>query len=608
MTPSLRRFVAELPDSPGVYRMLDASGTVLYVGKAVHLKKRVSSYFKGHSTPKRAALLEKIASIDVTVTASETEALLLEMRLIKSLSPKYNVLLRDDKSFPWLYISSHPYPRIDSMRFKQKPKHGTYFGPYPSAFAVSETLNLIQDLFKLRNCKDSFFAHRSRPCLQYQLGRCTAPCTRLVTKEEYDAQVQLATRFLRGEVQEVMNDFSKRIEDAISRLAFEEAKTLHDTLKSLRVISEKQAMVEPGQSDVDVIVYQAKPGFGAISHAKIRNGEMGLNESFFPEVPKDFAFDDQSALEEAVLETFLVFYYNDNRHPIPPTILLDNMPENKEILEAMLRGDQKKRCRIIANPRGVKKRWLDFAKTNLAHAIEMYHRKLDNLSNRYQDLEKVLLLPFQIERMECFDISHHQGKATAASMVVFGKEGPEKKNYRHFHLNLENPGDDLLAMKETLSRRFSSIPIKPDLLIVDGGKGQVSAAKKVLDALGLHDLKLIGITKDPSRKSGLEHLIIGWENFREIYLPEDSLGLQLLLFIRDESHRFALKAHRKRYKKEFFHSPLEEIPGIGPKKRKALLLQFGGRVALSRASVEEIARVPGISLILAERIHAFFHP
>lgn len=606
-------FLANLTTDPGVYRMLDAKGTILYVGKASNLKKRVSSYFnKQNAGAKTRSLVSQIVAIEVSITRSETEALLLESSLIKSLRPKYNVLLRDDKSYPYIHVSSnHSFPRMELYRSKKKPRKGEFYGPYPSVAAVRETLNTIQKVFKIRNCSDSYFSGRSRPCLQYQIKRCTAPCTAYISIEEYQQSIKDATRFLQGKSQQIIHELAQRMELAVAGLAFEEAAVLRDQIKSLRLIQEQQA-VSHLQGDADVIVIEARPGFACIQCVSVRDGHVLASRGYFPSVPKQtFAEEenDKNALWLQIFEAFIAFYYLDVPERIPALIITQDNLSERAALEAILGQLRGKTCQIRTRLRGVKARWLDFALNNLKQSIVDHNASSMTIRLRYQALADLLQRTEVIRRMECFDISHTQGEATIASCVVFDREGPRRTDYRRFNINNITPGDDYAAMEQAIYRRFKRLLEEqnlPDLLIIDGGKGQVAVAKRVLAELKIEGVTLIGIAKGPDRKAGWERLILVAES-KEISLPQDSAALHLLQHIRDEAHRFAITAHRKKRSREGLDSSLETIEGVGPKRRQALLRRFGGLRELAKASVEELIKVGGISHDLAERIFQHFH-
>ncbi|MCL9683388.1 excinuclease ABC subunit UvrC [Legionella maioricensis] len=608
----LALFLTKLPSEPGIYRMLDAEGIVLYVGKAANLKKRVTSYFNKQNTgAKTRSLVNQIASIEISVTRSETEALLLESNLIKALRPKYNILLRDDKSYPYIHLSNHPeFPRIELYRSKKKPLSGDFFGPYPSSMAVKETIVTIQKVFKIRNCRDNYFNARSRPCLQYQIKRCTAPCVNYITPEDYRQSVNDAMRFLQGKCQVILDELTQRMETAVNQLNFEEAALLRDQIKNLRLVQEQQAVVQL-RGDADVIAIDVRPGFACIQCVTIREGQVLASQSFFPTVPNK-GFDetpDNDALWQHTFEAFIGFYYLDNPERIPALIITNQSLLDHHTLEEALSQQRGKSCKIQVNPRGIKSRWMDFALNNLRISVAEHVSRYTTVKARYQALEQLLSLPKSIERMECFDISHTQGEATIASCVVFDAQGPSTSEYRRFNIEGITPGDDYAAMEQAITRRFKRLveaQSLPDVLIIDGGKGQVAVAQRVLASLNVADVTLLGVAKGPGRKAGWEKLILVNEA-REFTLPEDSKALHLLQHIRDEAHRFAITAHRKKRQKVRLDSTLESIEGVGAKRRQALLHRFGGLRELAKASMEEIAKVPGISESLAQRIHQHFH-
>ena len=608
---------AHLTDEPGIYRMLDQDGSVLYVGKANNLKKRVSSYFNRHNpSAKTRSLVKQIAAIEVTITRTEAEALLLESSLIKSLHPKYNVLLRDDKKYPYIHVTSaHPYPRMELYRSKKKPSGRDFFGPYTSINAVKETLNTIQKVFKIRNCRDNYFSARTRPCLQYEIKRCTAPCTDYISKLAYNESVQQAIQFLQGKSQQIIADIEMRMDQAVARLAFEEAAAYRDQIKSLRVVQERQGVVQL-QGDADIIVLEARPGFACIQWVSVRDGQVIASQHFFPEVPTIVLDEEDGDAEHAcirqqVLEAFIAYFYLDMPARIPALILFDQAPLDYRTLAECLSELRGKKCRIQINPRAGKGRWIDFALNNLRLAIEAQQTSKAATRARYQALMDLLGMTETITRMECFDISHTLGEATIASCVVFDENGPSTAQYRRFNIRDIQAGDDYAAMQQALQRHFKRVQAgeqrPPDILVIDGGKGQVNIAKKVLHELQVDGIEIVGVAKGPERKAGLEQLILATQA-REITLPSDSPALHLLQHIRDEAHRFAITAHRKKRQKTRFESSLDLIEGVGPKRRQALLRRFGGIQALTKASVEEIVKVSGISQALAERIYLYFHP
>jgi len=603
----LINFLSNLTTKPGVYRMQNDKGEVIYVGKANNLKKRVSSYFtKQNKSVKTQSLVSQIVSIEVSVTRSETEAYLLESSLIKSLRPKYNILMRDDKSYPFLHVTNtNDFPRLEIMRYKKKPKKGEFYGPYPSINAVRETLNIIQSIFKIRNCSDIFFNNRTRPCLQYQIKRCSAPCTSYINKDDYKKSVDDMRQFLQGKCQQIINDLALRIDSAVSRLAFEEAAILRDQIKSLRLVQEQQGVVRIS-GDADIITIEAKEGFACIFYVTVRDGEVLESKSFFPSVP-EVSLNESQWLQ--VFEAFVAYYYVDTPLRIPALIITDDLGADLSHLQKMLTDLRGKTCKFDTRPRGVKARWLDFARNNIQLAISGKESTSTLMKIKYQALCNAINIAFPIKRMECFDISHTQGAETVASCVVFDKNGPCKREYRKFNISNITPGDDYAAMEQVLTRRFKRLNITknlPDLIIVDGGKGQVEVARRVLITLEIVGVNLIGIAKGPGRKAGLERIILSDEN-AEIILSENSQALHLLQQIRDEAHRFAITNHRKKREKRSIDSSLESIAGIGAKRRRALLVRFGGIRELAKAPIDEIAKVHGISEELAERIYQYFH-
>ncbi len=608
----IKTVLAQLPTEPGIYRMLDKEGVVLYVGKARDLKKRVNSYFtKSNVGAKNRSLVNQIDSVQVSITRSETEALLLESNLIKSLRPKYNVLLRDDKSYPYIHVSAHEqYPRIEMVRFKKKPQKGQFFGPYPSVGAVRETLGLIQKVFKIRNCSDSYFTGRSRPCLQYQIKRCSAPCTNYISAADYQQSINDAVRFLQGKCQDIVEELTRRMEDTVLKLQFEDAARFRDQIKSLRLVQEQQSMVQL-RGDADVIAIEACPGFACIQYVTVRDGQILANQSYFPSVPEqifaEIAAEDE--LWQQVFLAFVAYFYIDTPERIPALILTDHPLMDQLALQEMLTKLRGKQCVIQTKPRGVKARWMDFACNNLKLAISEHAQSEIILQNRYEALQQALDIP-SIQRMECFDISHTQGEATVASCVVFDSKGPLKSEYRRFNIQGVTKGDDYAAMEQVLMRRFKKAAdggLMPDLVIIDGGKGQLSIAERVMASLNLSEVNLLGIAKGPTRKAGWEQLILA-NTTKELILPQDSPALHLLRFIRDEAHRFAITFHRQKRQRARLDSSLETIEGIGSKRRQALLKRFGGLRELAKAPIEEIAKIRGISIDLATKIYQHFHP
>ncbi|TVP83710.1 MAG: excinuclease ABC subunit UvrC [Thioalkalivibrio sp.] len=587
--------------APGVYQMLDASGTVIYVGKAKSLRKRIASYFRtaGERSPKTRAMVAQIAGIRVAVTETEAEALLLEANLIKRHRPRYNVLLRDDKSYPYIYVSNHEYPRLGFHRGARK-KGVRYFGPYPSTVAVRDTLNLLQKLFLVRQCEDSVFAHRSRPCLQYQIGRCTAPCVGYIEPEEYAADVDASLRFLQGRSDEVIGDLVKRMEEAASELRFERAARLRDQISNLRQISEQQ-YVAGGEGDADVFALAREGGAAAVQIFFVRNGQNLGNAVRYPRLPDE-------AEDGEIMAAILAQYYAE-REP-PHRVLVSQRPDAPEALEGLLQQRRGSRVHLAWSPRGERAEWLRMAERNARLALQAHLAGKASQQARLEALTTALNLPEAPRRMECFDISHTQGEGTVASCVVFGPEGPIKSDYRRFNITGIEPGDDYAAMHQALKRRFARLKKGegqvPDILFIDGGKGQVAQALDVLKGFGMEWLRVVGVAKGADRRPGLETLVLSGVEGPSI-LPAHSSALHLIQQIRDEAHRFAITGHRARRAKVRRESRLEGIPGLGPKRRAALLNHFGGMQGIARAGPEEIAKVPGISRGLARAIYEGFH-
>ncbi|MCH9755563.1 MAG: excinuclease ABC subunit UvrC [Gammaproteobacteria bacterium] len=605
----LSETLMHLPTAPGVYRMYDASKQVIYVGKAADLKKRVQSYFnQSDKGSKTRALVRQIVHIDVSVTRSETEALLLESQLIKQLRPKYNVLMRDDKSYPYLYLNlSHRFPSLGLARTKKNPQTKGYFGPYPSVVAVRETLNTIQKVFKLRNCREGDFRARTRPCLQYQIGRCTAPCVGLISKEAYTASVEDATRFLEGKSQALLKALAERMEEAVKAMAFEEAAALRDQIKHLRLIQEQQG-VAARTGNLDVIVSEVQNGFACVQWVGVRGGEIIDSQAFFPSVPKTGL--EEEALKQAVFEAFIAHYYLDTPTRIPGLILTNHMIEDKTAWEVVLSTRRERKCSIQEKTRGVRARWIVFAKDNLKRAVSVRSTSKELIKTRFITLEAELKFKTPIEQMVCFDISHTSGTDTVASAVVFDRNGPLKSAYRRLNIRDITPGDDYAAMTQAVSRYFKGLLRDnkpwPELAIIDGGKGQVGVAKKALEALLGPQITILGVAKGVTRKAGLERLILA-DTMQEMAFSPDSPALHLLQQIRDEAHRFAITNHRKKRQKTTLSSALDDIPGVGEKRRQALLKRFGGVRELAKAPLEELMKVDGINQKLAKIIYDFLH-
>jgi excinuclease ABC subunit C len=593
-----KAYAGTLSGRPGVYRMLDEAGVVLYVGKARNLKNRVSSYFRGSGqSAKTMAMLNLTRSMEVTVTDTETEALLLEYNLIKQHKPRFNILLRDDKSFPHIHLSTdQEFPRISFHRGSTRIP-GRLFGPYPSTHAVRGTISTLQKLFHLRGCKDSYFNNRSRPCLQYQIQRCSGPCVGLISKADYARDVEDAALFLDGRNQEVTDRLAARMEKASEALEFEKAVRYRDQIAELSSIQASQH-VSGGRGSADVIAIATESDQTCVTVLFVRDGRQLGSRNYFPHGAAG------SAASE-VLEAFLSQYYL--RHEVPPEVISAVEIEDSELLVNGLSERAGRRVVIKHRVRGERARWLDLAKTNSVHALDMRMASSASIRRQYQALAEALGMDEPPARMECFDISHTQGDATVASCVVFGPEGPLKSDYRRFNITGVQAGDDYAAMRQALDRRYTRVqkgeaPV-PDLLIVDGGKGQLAQAESVLEELQLEGITLLGVAKGPSRKPGKEQLFLSGHE-RPSILPANSPALHLVQQIRDEAHRFAIAGHRASRGKARRSSALEAIAGLGPKRRRELLRQFGGLQGVQQAGVEDLARVKGISQALAERIHA----
>jgi excinuclease ABC subunit C len=595
-------FVDSLPGRPGVYRMLDGDGQILYVGKARNLKSRVASYFQPSNVqPKVQALIAKTVNMEVTITNSDTEALLLEYNLIKKHRPRFNVVLRDDKSFPYLHLeTNHEFPRLNFYRGSRR-EPGKYFGPYPSAGAVRDTLQQLQKLFRIRNCDDAYFANRSRPCLQYQIQRCTAPCVGLVSKEHYARDVGAAIKVLEGRNDEVSEDLGRRMEAAAERLEFEEAAQIRDQLAKLKVIQAQQIVTAGADHDADVIAIAAASGEYCVALMFVRAGRSLGSTTFFPKAP--FA-----ELPE-VLAAFVMQYYLER--DAPAEIIVEQDFDEMQLLEATLAERLSHKVRISSSVRGIRARWLEMTRNNAEQALTMRRLARAGIESSLEDLREAFDLEEAPNRLECFDISHTGGTDTVASCVVFGAEGPLKNDYRRFNISGIQPGDDYAAMYQALTRRYKRIRdgeiIKPDVLLIDGGKGQLAEAAKVLDELGVEGITLIGVAKGVDRRAGQEQLFLLGQDTPTILAP-DSRALHLIQRVRDEAHRFAIAGHRRKRAKRHSQSILETIPGLGPVKRRELLKQFGGLQGILRAGIDDFIQVRGLGRELAQVIYEHLHP
>ncbi len=599
-----RAFLRSVTSEPGVYCMYDApGGTVLYVGKAKDLKKRLSSYFRTNlPSTKTRALVAQIGHIEVTVTHTETEALILEHDCIKQYMPRYNVLLRDDKSYPYIFLSDHRHPRLAFHRGAKRAK-GHYFGPYPNGGAVRESLHLMQKLFPIRQCEDGFYRNRSRPCLQYQLKRCSGPCTGMISDEEYSQQVKMARLFLQGQSQAVIGQLAEKMEQASVALEFEKAAQYRDQIQALRTVQEQQG-VQGHQADLDVIGVHLEGGMACCHLLFVRQGKILGSRSYFPKVPRD------TDIDELVSSFLLQFYLGggEERH-IPREIVLNVSCDDLPALEAMLNERGQGRVAIKTRVRGERAQFQRLAETNARSALGSRIAHKSTVAERFRQLAEALELDTPIRRMECFDISHTMGEKTVASCVVFNAEGPAKPEYRRYNISGITPGDDYAAMAQALKRRYEKVTEAdnlPDILFIDGGKGQLTQAEAVMEAAlaqtGLPQPLMVGVAKGESRKPGLETLILGFTR-EVIHLPADAPALHLIQHIRDEAHRFAISGHRAARGKARGQSVLESIPGVGAKRRQQLLKFLGGMQELKKASVAELAKVPGISPQLAQKIY-----
>ena len=597
-----KAFVRTLSTSPGVYRYFDADDELLYVGKAGNLKKRVGSYFlKPRMEPRIAAMVSQIARAEITITRTEGEALLLESQLIKSLKPRYNILLRDDKSYPYIYLSGgEDYPRLAFHRGARNLP-GRFFGPYPSTYAVRESLNLMQKLFKVRQCEDSYFRNRSRPCLQHQIGRCTAPCVGLIGVEDYGVDVRHAQMFLEGRSSAVIDELAGSMEQAAAALNFERAATLRDQVAALRRL-QAQHHVQGASADMDVIACRIESGMACVSVLFFRDGISLGTRDFFPRLPLDAAPAD-------VLAQFIAQYYLER--PVPRELIVGEALEDEAILAELLAQQSGHAVEIKTRVRGERAQFLQMAERNAQASLTQRLASRQTLGARFDDLQKVLGLDEPPKRIECFDISHTRGELTVASCVVFGPEGPDKSHYRRFNINGITPGDDYAAMHQALTRRFRKVAegegVKPDVLLIDGGAGQVAQALDVLRELGVAGIEVVGVAKGPGRRAGEETLVLAGSG-QEIHPGSSSPALHLVAAVRDEAHRFAISGHRKRREKARERSVLEDVPGIGARRRAALLKAFGGLAGVEAAGVEELMQIKGIDRGLAERIYAAMHP
>ncbi|MDB5806015.1 MAG: uvrC [Betaproteobacteria bacterium] len=599
-------FLKNCPSLPGVYRHMNAAGEVLYVGKARDLKKRVSSYFqKTQASPRIAHMVGQVAKVEVTVTRSEAEALLLENNLIKELAPRYNILFRDDKSYPYLMITGHAWPQIRFYRGGLDKKN-QFFGPFPNAWAVRESIQILQKVFHLRTCDDTVFANRSRPCLLHQIDRCSAPCVKALSNEDYARDVRDAARFLSGKSQEVLSELQGKMEAAAAELRFEQAAAIRDRIGSLSRVLQSQSAETGNDTDVDMIVALTRGGYACVNLAMVRGGRHLGDKQFFPQHVED-------ATPEDVLTAFMVQHYPGRF--IPPTLVVNHDLEDIEELADALSSDAGRKVAVVRFPQEQRRLWLQMAEKGAELALERLLSERGTSQARTRLLAELLGLEepeggFDSLRIECFDISHTMGEATQASCVVYHHHKMQNSDYRRFNINGITPGDDYAAMRQVLTRRYEKVAggegIAPDLILIDGGKGQVEIARQVLVEVGLGSPLLVGVAKGEERRPGLETLVFT-DGRPEINLPKDSPALHLIQTVRDEAHRFAITGQRAKRDKARVTSTLEDVDGIGPKKRKSLLARFGGMQGVRNASVEDLVGVEGISRELAERIYTQLH-
>ncbi len=595
-------FLKTLTRKPGVYRMVDADDKILYVGKARNLKNRVTSYFRASGLQaKTMAMVAKIARIEITVTQSETEALLLEQSLIKAERPLYNIVLRDDKSYPYIYLTDHgDYPRLTFHR-GAKRRNGRYFGPFPSAYAVRDSINILQKLFQLRHCDDSYFKNRSRPCLQYQIQRCSGPCVGLIDPDDYREDVELAVLFLEGKSQQVLDSFKRKMDQAAADLEYEKAARLRDQIQHLRKVQENQYVHGEG-GDVDIFALARESGVNCVQALFVRKGRMLGQRTFYPKNELELDVED-------VMDAFLSQYYLASKNrDLPKTVVVSHIGDDRDVLREALTSMGSRKVEIVRDVRGQRARWLALAHENASLSLKSFIADRRNMFARFVALQDALSMETMPERLECFDISHTMGEATVASCVVFDSNGPLKSDYRRFNIEDITAGDDYAAMEQALRRRYTRLKQGegqlPDVLVIDGGPGQVGRAHSVLDELQVDDVQILGIAKGPDRRVGLERYFL---NGSEIAVDGAGDAGHLLQHIRDEAHRFAITGHRQRRQKARQQSELEGIEGVGPKRRKQLLTHFGGLPGVKGASVEELAKVPGISRKMAETVYGALH-
>ena len=597
-----QEFLRTLTHRPGVYRMLDASGRTLYVGKARDLQRRVSSYFGRRAVhPKVQALMNATDDIEVTVTSTEPDALLLEATLIKRYRPRYNIVLRDDKSYPWIFASTdHAFPAFEFYRGSRRVK-GRYFGPYPSAGSVRATLGQLQKIFRIRQCNDSFFSNRSRPCLQYQIHRCTAPCVGAISAEEYSRDVSNAVDFLEGRNDRVVADLADRMESAARAQDYERAATVRDQIAAVRQVQSQQSVAGPGGGNLDLLAIAGEGDFWCVSRLLVRAGQVLGSRNHFPQASGELEAPE-------VLSGFITQYYLDG--DVPEELVTSMALPDSDLLSIYLEDRAGRPVRLASRVRSERRRLLEMALSNAREALATRLASRAGLDRQLSDLARRLGLAEAPRRIECFDVSHTGGEATVAACVVFGTEGPSKTEYRRYNIKTAEAGDDYGAMQEAVHRRYRRAvqeeAVLPDLLMVDGGPGQLAAATEVLQDLAVSGVALIGVAKGQGRKPGREKIYLP-DSRHPVQLPASSAALHLIQQVRDEAHRFAITGHRQQRSRRRQTSLLEEIPGLGPKRRRELLRRLGGLQGIRRAGVEDLAQVPGISHILAQRIFQYFH-
>ena len=596
----LKKEIKKFPNLPGIYRMMNGKNEIIYIGKAKDIKKRVASYFgKNHSSPRTKMMVSNIHSIEFTVTNTEAEALILENNLIRNHMPRYNVIFRDDKSYPYLKISGDQFPRISFHRGIQK-KDQNYFGPFPNSPAVRDSIKLLQKVFLLRTCENSVFRNRSRPCMEHQIQRCSAPCVNLISEQDYKEDIDQAMLFLNGKDTKVINSLSEKMSYFAEKNEFERAAVFRDRIQSLRQVRLKQFVSDFSENDADIIAIEEKAGIYCVNLVMIRNSKHLGDKSFFPKGAVD-------SQDNNILEIFIAQYYNEKS---PPPVVIIEKKVNKSLLEKFFELKKYRKIKIITRLTKEKRMWMEMAKKNALINISQQSNEKLSFKNKVEAFTKLLNIDSTKNRIECFDVSHMMGEGTVASCVVFDKNGIQKKDYRKYNIKNNKPGDDYGAMREVLERRYTKMinteAIKPDVVLIDGGKGQLGVAKKVMSELGLIDIFLVGVTKGEKRKSGDETLHMANGDILE-NIDTNNVGFQLIIQIRDEAHRFAITGHRARRKKSRFTSSLEEIEGIGQTKRRNLLVYFGGIQGIKEANIPELLLVEGINVKLAENIYNYFH-